>query len=177
VIPITTYTGKKVDPTNLDPKSVCIEDIAHALACINRFNGHAKIPISVAQHSVDVSNLSTPYRLEGLLHDAAEAYLGDMTKWLKSSPGMEEYRNYEEHATNVICKVFGIDPELPDIVKWADNLTVRFEHEIAFGMPQSVKGYGQLTKNERLRLDNWRPMSWQDAEVTFLMTYHDILRR
>lgn len=173
---ITTYTGKKVNPLMLQLEDVCIEDIAHSLACVNRFNGHVRVPISVAQHSVWVSKLSGPFGMEGLLHDAAEAYLGDMTKWVKEAPGMHGHVAIERRAQDVICSMFGIPPEMPEIVKWADKLTVRFEHEVGFGYPSSVPGYGILTRPERARMVGWGPMSWQEAESAFLLQYQDLNR-
>lgn len=49
---ICTYTGRKFYPLDPRPEDVCIEDIAHALALVNRFGGHTRVPYSVAQHSV-----------------------------------------------------------------------------------------------------------------------------
>lgn len=66
------------------PDAVCIEDIAAHLARINRFNGATREPYSVAQHSVWVAGAIGFYggdaatQLAGLLHDAPEAYLGDL---------------------------------------------------------------------------------------------------
>jgi 5'-deoxynucleotidase YfbR-like HD superfamily hydrolase len=73
-----TYTGKVFDIFHPKPESICIEDIAHHLSQINRFTGATPFEYSVAQHSLLVSRLCEPhYALFGLLHDAAEAYLGD----------------------------------------------------------------------------------------------------
>src|SRR5580765_2644929 len=82
---ILTFSGKHVNPLNLRPEDIDIVDIAHALACCNRFAGHCRRPINVAQHSVYVSRLcdDTGFERQALLHDASEAYLGDITKWLK----------------------------------------------------------------------------------------------
>ena len=51
---IRTFTGKVFDLKILDPDSICIDDIAHALAYTPRFGGHLPQPYSVAQHSVDM---------------------------------------------------------------------------------------------------------------------------
>lgn len=70
------------DPS-IDAINLC--DISHSLANINRFNGHTFRPISVAEHSIGVASMVSPeHRLGALLHDAAEAYLGDMATPLKS---------------------------------------------------------------------------------------------
>jgi hypothetical protein len=74
-----TYTGKLIDLANFSEEDVRLPDISHALSLISRFTGHSKCPYSVAQHSVMVSRLTLPENaLWGLLHDASEAYLGDV---------------------------------------------------------------------------------------------------
>src|SRR5688572_18527016 len=84
---ILTATGRSFWP--LDPRAdeICIDDIAQALAKVCRFGGHCCDFYSVAQHSVLVAHLverSHPQlALHALLHDAAEAYLGDFTQPLK----------------------------------------------------------------------------------------------
>ena len=94
---LQTFTGKKIDLINPTSKMVDIEDIAHSLSMICRFNGHCRDFYSVAEHSVLVESIGTPVllqfcldpptlahqRLSLLLHDAAEAYIGDITTPLK----------------------------------------------------------------------------------------------
>ena len=77
-------TGLPFWPLDPRPEEVRIEAIAHQLGNLCRFNGACKVFYSVAQHSVLVSYLvSKRYALAGLLHDAAEAYLGDVIRPLK----------------------------------------------------------------------------------------------
>jgi hypothetical protein len=82
-----TYTGKAWRPLNPNPDDVCIEDIAHGLALQCRFNGQCREFYSIAEHSVRVSdelrNEGIEIALAGLLHDAAEAYLGDIVRPVK----------------------------------------------------------------------------------------------
>ena len=71
-------SGDHFDPER-DDNHFHIEDIAHSLALVCRYGGHAAWRYSVAQHSIHVSSLCPPeLRLAGLLHDANEAYLGDI---------------------------------------------------------------------------------------------------
>src|SRR5690242_11754504 len=83
-----TYTGRRFWP--LDPRvdDIDIGDIAHHLSLVCRFAGACREFYSVAQHCVGVSYVCDPKdALWGLLHDAAEAYVGDMVRPLKRSPG------------------------------------------------------------------------------------------
>jgi hypothetical protein len=183
---ITTYTGREVNPLEMQPGDVCIEDLAHALALCNRFAGHSRFPINVAQHSILVSLLcdsNHDHALAGLLHDGSEAYLGDVTKWLKKSPEMEGYRRAEHRAQNCVYVAFNLQPYSRDTVEWADQLAVRYEFELAFGRGQNVEGYGAPSHGERARLyrmsvENpqlWRPyMTWQESEMAFLHRFRDL---
>lgn len=81
---IQTYTGKQFDLVNPDPTLVDIEDIAHALAMTCRFGGHTEKFYSVAEHSLVVSaNVDPEHAFLALLHDAAEAYIGDLVRPFK----------------------------------------------------------------------------------------------
>ena len=90
-----TFTGKRIDVLRVQPDDVCIEDIAHSLALQCRFNGHTPRFYSVAEHSVRVSELcekigyNRETRLMALLHDAAEAYLGDIIRPVKYGLGID----------------------------------------------------------------------------------------
>lgn len=78
-------SGQLIDLNRPENCVININDIAHALANINRFNGHLCHQITVARHSVYVSDLvPEPLRLAALLHDAHEAYLGDIVRPVKS---------------------------------------------------------------------------------------------
>ena len=76
---IQTYTKKKFDLLDPKPEMVCIEDVAHHLSNVCRFSGACSEFYSVAQHSVLVSEVCSPdSAVWGLLHDAGEAYYGDI---------------------------------------------------------------------------------------------------
>ena len=93
-----------------------------------RYAGHVKEFYSVAQHSVIVSRLCPPRdALWGLLHDGAEAYLGDVVKPLKVTGAFVEYRKLEVRMQAAICSRFGLPPEEPDCVKRIDKAMVAIE--------------------------------------------------
>src|SRR4051812_30250690 len=74
-----TFTGRQFWPVDPRADEIAIEDIARALAMTCRFGGHVRFHYSVAQHSFLVSLVCSPeHALWGLLHDASEAYLGDV---------------------------------------------------------------------------------------------------
>ncbi len=76
-----TYTGRKFWPMDPRPEEVHIEDIAHALSMMCRYNGHCKRFYSVAEHSFLVSHyVPEEFALWGLLHDASEAYIADIVR-------------------------------------------------------------------------------------------------
>ena len=184
---ITTYTGRTVNPLALTAENVDVRDVAHALALCNRFAGHTRKPISVAQHSCYAAALVPPnVMLRALLHDAAEAYLGDVTKWLKAQPEMKSYREAEERTQAAVYRRFGLPPVHPDhdleILK-ADRLLVRYEGLKGFGRGWSVANlnprarphYPDLTSEEVAGLDElhggWEFWSWRRAELEFMTTF------
>lgn len=105
---IQTYTGKKFSLVNPQPEDVCIEDISHALSIINRFNGHTVVPLSVAQHSIIISqNVQSEFALLGLMHDATEAYIGDIARPLKHWLG-DKLKAVERNVEQAIFSRFGL---------------------------------------------------------------------
>lgn len=125
---IITYTGRRVDLCDPDPASIDILDIAHALAMQCRWNGHTTKFYSVAQHSVMVSDLvPTDEALIGLLHDAAEAYLGDVVRPLKQMYG-RTWTAIENCMSVAIGRRFGVKLlTLPESVQEADDILLATE--------------------------------------------------
>lgn len=116
---LQTFTGKQFYPLDPRAEDVDVRDIAHALSLICRFGGHVTKHYSVAQHSVIVSEIVPPHlALEGLLHDAAEAYIGDMVRPLKSA--MPEYKAVELRIERVLAQSFGLVFPFPPAIKSAD---------------------------------------------------------
>lgn len=130
---ITTFTGKLVYPMDLKVGDICIEDIAHGLSRVCRFAGQCAGFMSVAEHSVAVARIvmttDPQHALEALLHDASEAYLGDLPRPIKHLPEMQPYRDAEARAEAAIAQKFGLVYPLPQTVKDADRQRLFIEFE------------------------------------------------
>jgi 5'-deoxynucleotidase YfbR-like HD superfamily hydrolase len=127
---IQTYSGILFDVISPTIDMVNVTDIAHALSQVNRFTGHTINPYSVAEHSVHVASLlPDEYKLEGLLHDASEAYIADMATPVKHSGKMGEYRNLECNIQRVCYESFGLHLDVTThlAVKWADKVMLKVE--------------------------------------------------
>lgn len=113
-----------------------IQDIAWSLAHINRFNGHVNERMSVAQHCVNASYLvPRDQALAALFHDAAEAFLGDITTPLKAVLG-NAFRELEKRIEAAVFGRLNINPYTPEI-KQADVVCTQTERRVLF--PQSLQ--------------------------------------
>jgi uncharacterized protein len=119
---LQTVSGRWVNPFDPDPEQLDAGDIARALANLCRFGGHSRSFYSVAQHSVIVSRLveertgDAQDAFAALMHDATEAYLGDMPHPLKHrSPLGTAYKAAEDHLEQALRDRFGIKPDVPEI--------------------------------------------------------------
>jgi len=122
---IKTYNGK-FDFAKMDPADITIKDIAHALANICRFGGHGKEFYSVAQHSVYVSQIVPAVDARaGLMHDATEAYIGDMVRPLKGL--IPAFGEFEDRLWRIIAGKYGLPMELPETVHEADDIALAIE--------------------------------------------------
>ncbi len=156
-----TYTRRKFNPLEPDPALINELDIAHALSHICRFGGHTNEFYSVAQHSVIVSqciesDLSGDVALcmIGLLHDASEAYIGDMIRPIK--PFITGYGSIEYTLQNAIYNKFGLTPTIPQLaqLKCADESVLSAEAHSSRIMIGDI--------------DNWRnrfPRPWPDVII------------
>lgn len=141
-------TGRKValftadgEECALKASDVTLEAVSIALGNIRRYGGHAVAAPSVAEHSIEVgylvladSSVKGPrwtMALAGLLHDAHEAYLGDIIKPLKVHPAYAFMAEWEQQVDKVIGASFKIDPKLfhHEKVKAADLKSYRLEQE------------------------------------------------
>lgn len=116
---ILTHSGISFNLMEPNPDLIKIEDIAHALSNLCRFTGHTNRFYSVAEHSVRAADhVAIGYKLEALLHDATEAYLGDVSSPLKAL--LHEYRLIEFRLDCCIRERFGLPPKQSPEVKQAD---------------------------------------------------------
>lgn len=134
-------SGRRLDLINPSPVDIEIEDIAHGLARVARWNGqtigdHA---FSVAQHSVLVEAIAREigtqqvdesWYLAALLHDASEYVIGDMISPFKNALGFD-YRSFEDKLQQAIHIRFGlpaiITPQLKKFIKRADRIAAYLE--------------------------------------------------
>lgn len=180
---IQTFTGTYVTPLDLDPDTIHIEDIAHALANQCRYSGHTRKFYSVAQHCVlavragremlklgsDIEMLFTI-----LMHDAAEAYLQDVARPLKEEEYFgKAYRGAEGRAEKVLAEVFGFIYPFPDEVKIADLMMLGVEKRDL--MPPGPE-WGIL---EGIEIPTFEVIPWgpEKSEVEFTKLYENLQGR
>jgi hypothetical protein len=132
---IEVASGRYIDPLCPSRLAITVEDIAHHLAQVNRFNGAARRPMSVADHTLLVADRLRSRGhgaitiLGGLHHDDAEAYLNDVCRPLKQELG-SVYREAEEEALRAVWDALNLPALKPDewwAVKTADNWALAAE--------------------------------------------------
>lgn len=117
---IQTYTGKQFHFLDPQDEEIDIIDIAHALSNSCRYTGHTNNFYSVAEHSYWVSRYCSPENsLYGLLHDASEAYIADISSPVKAY--LSNYKDMEAKIMKAICRKFGLSEEMPEEVKSIDG--------------------------------------------------------
>lgn len=117
---LTYPRGLAFDFADPRPEAIDIEDIAWSLSQMLRFNGHTRFAYSVAAHSIGVSYLvPAEDAFEGLMHDAAEAYVGDVVRPLKKLLG-RAFGDLEDRIEQIIAAKFGLRWPWPPSVKVAD---------------------------------------------------------
>lgn len=123
---IITYSGKAFSLINPQRHQIVIEDIAHALARENRFNGHTFAAYSVAQHCY-LASFCVPaeFAFEALMHDASEAYIKDMPSPIKQL--LPDYKVLEKRIELAIAERFGLPRVMSEPVKYADLIMLATE--------------------------------------------------
>lgn len=145
-----------------------IHEIAHALSNICRFTGHCREFYSVAQHSVIVSLLvPAPLALAGLLHDAAEAYVGDVSSPLKHM--LPAYKAIEQRIEAVIAKCWDVDLHDPR-VKAADLVALATEQRDLLPKTSTWKTLQGVEPHP----NTITPLSPRDARTAFLDRYREL---
>lgn len=158
-----------------------IEDIAHALGMQCRFNGMVRHFYSVAEHSVIVSLLMKELDLgdpmEGLLHDAHEAYVGDMVSPWK--PVLPEWKRFEDHVELAMREHFYLPKSMTYGCKQADHIARHIEawylkpgRGADMADPHKIRGIALELAEKR----HWRTLNLMPAEATaaFLKQYHSL---
>ena len=172
---IQTHTGKFLDLFHPTPDMIDMEDIAHALAHLCRFTGHTKRFYSVAEHCVRMVQwgLPGPAALR-LMHDATEAYIGDVSTPLKTL--LPNYGVIELDIRNAIAERFGLERfhrrDCKEEVKEADRIMLAIERRDLLGEINHA-AWGELptppemsTSGELMAIgDPWLPL---EAKQRFL---------
>ena len=144
-----TASGDAFDVLAPSARHILLADIAQALSRLNRFNGHSNRPWSVAAHSLLVSRIVYPddpeTRLYALLHDAPEAYTGDLTSPTKAAVAALDpdfpaiWTRIERGIARQVHIAFGLDPDMPAetvaAVKLADLQALELERRWFFADP------------------------------------------
>lgn len=149
---IHTTTGVEFDLLNPTPDMIALEDICVSLDNLKRFTGHGKRPWSVARHSLVVREIvadlvgDTDRKLQrtALLHDATEAYFGDISRPLKEAMRLLTWKQHGATAKSpadqierkiwlALAEKFDLYKKMPKIVKVADTLALGLEADYNFG--------------------------------------------
>ena len=170
-----TSEGRYVEPLYPGHWEPDIDEIAHALSQINRFTGHTRVPYSVAEHSCRVASLlPAELQLAGLLHDASEAYLGDMASPLKHHPFFgDAYRAAERALMSRIDETFRVRTD-HDLVHHADRRMLATEKR---DLLPDVPGEWLILRGVRPLDARIVPWSAQRARAAFLNIFDDCVVR
>lgn len=190
---IVTYTGKAFDLLNPMPDMVCIEDIAHSLSQLCRYTGHVREFYSVAQHCVLMAeNEELPGDpLAKLLHDAAEAYIGDITSPWKQLLFLFEFdasekserfpalptghiavKKWEQKIQNVVGLALGVNLEHSAEVKESDYRIALAEVRDLMSPSGEWKKWAGSLEPVKQEIVPWSP---ETAERKFLWLYNHLI--
>lgn len=181
-------SGRRLDLLDPSPLDIEIEDIAHGLARVARWNGQTQgdHAFSVAQHCVVVSQLfahanpsaSTDDVLAALLHDAPEYVVGDMISPFKAALGVD-YKAFENRLLSAIHMRFGLlpvlAPELVEAIKVADRTSAYLEATqlAGFSLDEGAKFFGR-PKNLNGFASQLVPLATQQASVQYLEIFRQL---
>jgi uncharacterized protein len=173
-------SGRRLDLLDPSPLDIEIEDIAHGLARVARWNGQTtgEHGFSVAQHSLVVEeiaghlepDLAPRWRLAALLHDAAEYVIGDMISPFKAALGLD-YHAFEARLESAVHVRFGLPGRLPAavkaLIKRADRASAFFEATqlAGFALDEALGFFGPPPPGFRIVLE---PMSAPEAQASYI---------
>ncbi|MBR7619547.1 HD family hydrolase [Phenylobacterium sp. 20VBR1] len=176
-------SGRRLDLLDPSPMDIEIEDIAHGLARVARWNGQTigEHAFSVAQHSVVVEeicvhiqpDLEPRWRLAALLHDASEYVIGDMISPFKAALGYD-YKLFEERLEHAIHTRFGLPAKVPaavkKLIKRADRACAFFEATqlAGFALAESIEFFDAPPEGYDLRI---QPLSAAQAQLGYVQRY------
>ena len=182
-------SGRRLDLLDPSPLDIEIEDIAHGLARVARWNGQTSgdHTFSVAQHCVLVEaifahrNKAAPKaeRLAALLHDAPEYVIGDMISPFKAALGMD-YKAFEHRLMAAIHVRFGLPPaataDLELRIKEADKMAAYLEATqlAGFSIAESEKFFGR-PKGLNASFQNLKPLATNEAKAGFIVAFHKLV--
>jgi 5'-deoxynucleotidase YfbR-like HD superfamily hydrolase len=177
-------SGRRLDLLDPSPMDIEIEDIAHGLARVARWNGQTvgEHAFSVAQHSIVVEEISAHlspglapnWRLAALLHDAPEYVIGDMISPFKAVLGLD-YRNFEMRLEHAIHIRFGLPADVPDpvrtLIKSADRASAFFEATqlAGFDHAEALSIFGAPPPGYRLTIE---PLAPREAQARYVQRFH-----
>lgn len=183
-------SGRRLNLLDPSPVDVEIEDIAHGLSRVARWNGQTvgDWPFSVAQHSLLVTDLverrrpraSARWLLAALLHDAPEYVIGDLISPFKAAVGAD-YKTLEERLQRAIHARFNLPPALPlelrRVIKRSDHVAAYLEAIQLAGFSRKEADRA-LTRPRGVPEDiTLTPAPPQTAKQRFLDRFHMLLRR
>jgi uncharacterized protein len=164
-----TFSGVKFYPLDAQVDEIKIEDIAHALSNICRWGGHSKSFYSVAQHCVLVSQLVTKdCALEGLMHDASEAYLIDLPTPIKRM--IPQYREIEAKLSVTLSQKYGYKYPYPDEVTRQDFHSKVIEYNALLSTKEIRMFEGKVPT---ISIKPWLP---EQAEDRFLVVFNKLYK-
>lgn len=168
---INTPSGK-ISLISPDPKDINIVDISCGLANNCHFGGlvHPNMYFSIASHSLLVvqlaaeKNTNPMFLMTCLLHDAAEAYLGDVKKPMKVLDGMETYRRMEREFTLCICDAFDLEI-LQHEVKPFDRKAQEIEYATFYKGAELIQRFDSPVESHRRFLQTFYYLQYQCSKI------------
>ena len=185
-------SGRRLDLLDPSPLDIEIEDIAHGLARVARWNGQTdgEHAFSVAEHSLLVEAIASDlapkldrrYRLAALIHDAPEYVIGDLISPFKAALSLD-YKAFEARLLAAIQLRFGLPAELPDevikLIKRADKIAAYYEAIglAGFARDEARRFFGQprgLSPALVKALSHLEPLPAHEGEARFLKRFHTL---